>query len=60
MVIMPTQDNLVIKLPENPTTGYEWVYIIDDFEVVLVDWPSEIAYTHEVFYSGVDVKYVTG
>ena len=23
----------VIKLPENPTTGYEWVYIIDDFEV---------------------------
>lgn len=34
--------------------------VIDDFEVVLVDWPSEIAYTHEVFYSGVDVKYVTG
>ena len=24
----------VIKLPENPTTGYEWVYIIDDSEVV--------------------------
>ena len=34
--------------------------VIDDFEVVLVDWPNEIAYTHEVFYSGVDVKYVTG
>ncbi len=34
--------------------------VIDDFEVVLVDWPSEIAYTHEVFYSGMDVKYVTG
>ncbi len=34
--------------------------LIDGFEVVLVDWESEIAYTHEVFYSGVDVKYVTG
>lgn len=34
--------------------------LIDDFEVVLVDWESEIAYTHEVFYSGVDVNYVTG
>ncbi|MBE6772795.1 MAG: LytR family transcriptional regulator [Ruminococcaceae bacterium] len=34
--------------------------VIDDFEVVLVDWPDEIAYTHEVFYSGMDVKYVTG
>ncbi len=34
--------------------------VIDDFEVVLVDWPNEIAYTHEVFYSGMDVKYVTG
>ena len=34
--------------------------VIDNFEVVLVDWPSEIAYTHEVFYSGMDVKYVTG
>ena len=34
--------------------------LIDGFEVVLVDWETEIAYTHEVFYSGVDVKYVTG
>lgn len=24
----------VIKLPENTTTDYEWVYVIDDFEVV--------------------------
>lgn len=24
----------VVKLPENPTTDYEWVYVIDDFEVV--------------------------
>lgn len=24
----------IIKLPENPTTGYEWVYIVDDSEVV--------------------------
>lgn len=34
--------------------------LIDNFEVVLVDWDNEIAYTHEVFYSGIDVKYVTG
>ena len=26
----------VIKLPENPTTGYEWVFFIDDSEVVTV------------------------
>lgn len=35
--------------------------LIDGFEVVLVDWDSEINYTHEVFYGDVaDVKYVTG
>lgn len=34
--------------------------LIDGFEVVLIDWETEIAYTHDVFYSGVDVKYVTG
>lgn len=34
--------------------------LIDGYEVVLVDWTNEIAYTHEVFYSGIDVKYVTG
>lgn len=26
----------VIKLPENPETGYEWVYVIDDSEVMSV------------------------
>ncbi len=26
----------VVELPENPTTGYEWVYTIDDAEVVSV------------------------
>ena len=26
----------VIRLPENPTTGYEWVFFIDDAEVVTV------------------------
>lgn len=34
--------------------------LIDGYEVVLVDWDNEIAYTHEVFYSGVDIEYVTG
>ncbi len=34
--------------------------LIDGFEVVLVDWDNEINYTHEVFYQGLDVKYVTG
>ena len=26
----------IIKLPENPTTGYEWVYVVDDSEVMNV------------------------
>lgn len=33
--------------------------LIDGYEVVLVDWENEVAYTHEVFYSGVDIEYVT-
>ncbi len=34
--------------------------LIDNFEVVLVDWEEEIAYTHEVFYAGTNVNYITG
>lgn len=26
----------VIKLPENKTTGYEWVYVVDDSDVVKI------------------------
>lgn len=34
--------------------------LIDGFDVVLIDWENEIAYTHELFYAGTDVKYITG
>ena len=26
----------IIKLPENPTTGYEWIFFIEDSEVITV------------------------
>ena len=33
--------------------------LIDNFEVVLVDWADEVAYTHKLFYKDVTPKYYT-
>lgn len=33
--------------------------LIDNFEVVLVDWKDEVAYTHKLFYEGVTPSYYT-
>ncbi len=33
--------------------------LIDNFEVVLVDWEDEVAYTHKLFYDGVTPSYYT-
>lgn len=33
--------------------------LIDDYEVVLVDWEDEVKYTHELIYSDVEAKYYT-
>lgn len=33
--------------------------LIDDYEVVLVDWEDEVKYTHELIYSDVEANYYT-